>query len=117
MWYVKDGYTPFLNNAKKAMLFGLLPGALPQPADTGRAPKAILYAIACGCAAVTLWYAIPAAGALAPTPESEIDESTLSNAFADLDELALQNPDLLYIYDSTFASDYRMCSRRPATAR
>jgi len=91
-----------------AMLFGLLPGALPQPADTGRAPKAILYAIACGCAAVTLWYAIPAAGALAPTPESEIDESTLSNAFADLDELALQNPDLLYIYDSTFASDYRM---------
>jgi hypothetical protein len=94
-----------------ALLFGLLPDCLPEnPSLTGRA---LLAALACGCAALTIWYAVPAWQALLPVPENDEDEATLTNAFADLDEYALENPDLLYIYDSTFASDMRMF---PSTA-
>ena len=89
-----------------ALIFGLLPDCLPETWTLSR--KAILSALACGCVALTAWYVIPAMQAITPVPENDSDEATLTNAFADMDEYALENPDLLFIYDATFTSDMRM---------
>ena len=89
-----------------ALVFGLLPDCLAGIRTFPR--RAILTVFASGCLALTVWYAVPACLALQPVPENDLDESTLSNAFADLEEYALENPDLLFIYDSTFTSDKRM---------
>ncbi|MDD3212948.1 MAG: hypothetical protein PHY64_04715 [Eubacteriales bacterium] len=89
-----------------ALVFGLLPECLPARWTMPR--KIVLAVLACGCLALTAWYAVPAAAALAPRPENDLDESTLTDAFADLDEYALDNPDLLFIFDDTLVADKRM---------
>lgn len=91
-----------------ALLFGLLPACLPQPRATGRIGSAALALLACGCVALAGWYAQPALQGMTPMAETDEDESTLTNVFADLDEYALDNPDILFIYDATFVSDMRM---------
>lgn len=89
-----------------ALLFGLLPDCL--AGSWSFSNRAVLTVFASGCLALTGWYAVSACLALLPVPENDLDEATLTNAFADLDEYALENSDLLFIYDSTFTSDMRM---------
>lgn len=91
-----------------ALMAGLLPECLPAPHTANRVAYAPLMLLACACMALAGRYAVPALQAMAPEAESDLDESTLTNAFADLDEYALENPDQLFIYDSTFVSDLRM---------
>ena len=91
-----------------ALLFGLLADCMPPYRTLGKPGRLLVGVLACGLLGLTLWYAIPAAQSLAPQAANDTDESTFVDAFADLDEYALENPDLLFIYDATFTSDKRM---------
>ena len=91
-----------------ALVFGLLPQCLPPKSEARPAARAVLAVLSCGVLALSAWYAIPAAKALLKTPDEQLTEDERVNPFADLDELAADNPDILFIYDATFASDMRM---------
>ncbi len=91
-----------------ALVYGLLPACLPVPATGDKAVRGALGVFAAVVLALTAWYAVPAARALLPVTTGDEEEGELTNAFADLDEYALANPDLLLIYDDTFISDTRM---------
>ncbi|MEG1776008.1 MAG: hypothetical protein RR367_05855 [Clostridia bacterium] len=86
------------------LCFGLLPACLPCEKSRGR--RWMVGLAACACVALAAWYAVPAMRALAPAPVTEEMETV--NAYADMDEFALDNPELLLIADSTLVGDLRM---------
>lgn len=106
---LRAGLTAFLPLA--ALTFGMLPMCLPEKM-TG-AGRAALLGLAALTLAATAFYAVPAMQSLAKVAVKEEDETTFLNPTMDLDELAAENPDILYIYDPTLAADTRMF---PSTA-
>jgi hypothetical protein len=91
-----------------ALIYALLPACLPVSGSNAKVAHVALGVFAAAVLALTAWYAVPAAQALVPVTTGYEEEGEITNAFADLDEYALDNPDLLLIYDATFISDTRM---------
>lgn len=94
-----------------ALVFGLLPACLPNKRHG--AALAVVLALGVAVAGLGVYTAVPTANSLRKPAVSDGDEATLINPFADMDELAADDPDSLFIYDDTFASDIRMF---PSTA-
>ena len=91
-----------------AYTFGMLPACLPPPGAARKNLSVFLCLFSCCIFGLSLWYALPAIHEFIPKPENETNEVSLNDQFADLDEYALENPDLLFIYDTSFTSDTRM---------
>lgn len=84
-----------------AALFGMLPNLLP-PKRTGRVVGLCCLAL---CVAWTGWYTVQTAPGLLPDENYEME---VGNPAATLDEYALSEPEMLFIYDDSLISDARM---------
>lgn len=88
-----------------AMVVCLLPGCV-APVSKNGWHKGLRIVAACGCIALVLCYALPVLKTYAPDlPDEEAGES---NIYVDMYEFALNEPDMLVIYDLSLFADTRM---------